>query len=235
MNDETNETPGQEQEEKDYMAHIMEQYHAINALPLDQRRKLRPVVDYAQRRGYWMDGDGETDLFGFGTAKVIMYEVGEDPDGDDDIEWVALGALENPTGLTREELVKLFRHYKELDFLPEDELIEIQLTETEAALLVTVDFAQLLMLEHSLWSSVVRYNLSKMMLRGLYESGAYKNAKVGIYSRDEEGNIHLVKDQTMSEFFQEHGVPSEEEAEAEAYKGLSVEYFMDNKDGDNGL
>lgn len=218
---------GDQNEVETYTEHIMSQYEQINRLPLGDRRKLRPVVDFAYHRGYYLSSD-TVDLWGFGEVPVVM----EDPETD--TSWIALKSLVEPSGLTQEELLSAFKHYEDSDILPEDEIIHIPLPSAkvdQSILMVSVDFAQLLFMEFSPWSSLVKLNLSKMMLRSFYETGAYKQAQVSIYTKDPEGNYMMMGSKPMTEYFAEHGVPSEEEALQQAYRGLTVDVFKDDPGG----
>lgn len=215
-------------EEVSYVDHIMSQYEKINKLPLDQRRPLRKIVDYAYKRGYHLgDNDSKVDLWGFGSVPVIMK------DQETETKWISLKSLAEPTGIAEKDLIKIFRIHEYSKMLGEEDLIEINFSDPgRTVMLVTVSFAQLLFMEFSPWSTLYQYNIQKMILRELYLSGEYKHTVAKIYSKDDEGVLRAVGESSLADYFEEHGVPSEEEAIDSAYRGLSVEVFKGMGDHD---
>lgn len=211
-------------EELNYNDYIMQQYIAINKLPLEKRRIYRPVVDYAFRRGYFLgDKNQEVDLWGFGKVPVVMK------DKETETQWVSLKSLKEPTGLTEEELITAFQQYEFSDLLEEEDLIHIPIkNSSKAILMVTVSFAQLIFMEYSPWSSLFQMNINKLLLRGFYESGAYKYTMMKVYTKDDQGSLTFQEQKSMEEYFEENGVPSEEEAIHEAYRGVTPEVFGDS-------
>lgn len=211
-----------ERRDKSHLDHILSEYTKINKLPLDQRRILRKVVDYAHKNKYYLGRDGDlADLWGFGSVSIIM----DDPETD--TQWVSLKTLVDPTGLEEDELKKVVTLHELLGDLKEKDIITLEVDLDKRICLVTLDFVYMIFMKHSPWSSLFQFNQQSMFLRNIYLSGDYEDVGVRLLSRSEDGTLEEVGETSLKEYFEEHGVPSEEDAIHASYRGLSVEVFDD--------
>lgn len=156
----------------DHAEHITRMRDAIAVLhtqePNPGHECLSVLVDFAERHGLYFADDTQVNLWGFGTAPIVLSE----PDGG---YWLRLLDLAEPTGLTGRQLCRIFR----------DELAEQQEQEGDADhptvldihttggrdLLVHNDFVVRVFAIHSPWRSEFQRNTEQLMAHGLEKSG----------------------------------------------------------------
>ncbi|MBA9002027.1 hypothetical protein [Thermomonospora cellulosilytica] len=129
---------------------------------------LGQLVDFAECRGLYFAGGAEANLWGFGTARIVLDE----PGGG---FWMRLFDLAEPAGLTDEQLYRVF--LAELADQQEqgrdDDCPSVLYLKAHGArdLLVHHDFVMRLFATHSPWRAEFFANTQELMRHAMIRSG----------------------------------------------------------------
>lgn len=156
----------------DHADHIAAMREAVATLRAQEPDRawdcLDGLVDFAERRGCYFSNGATVNLWGFGTATTVL----DDPDGG---FWMRLFNLADPTGLTDDQLYRIF-----LDELAEqhedgrdDDHPSVCYIQTDAGrdLLVHHDFVMRAFSVHSPWHKEFYEATRELMAHAMEKSG----------------------------------------------------------------